>query len=65
MNEAPQQVEVHFIQSTIDPTGMGEPTYPPVFAAMAMPCTAQPVLRSTLFIGVLIDFEISRMIIMP
>ncbi len=35
MNEAPKAIEVHFVENTIDPTGMGEPAYPPVFAALA------------------------------
>jgi isoquinoline 1-oxidoreductase subunit beta len=35
MNEAPKNIDVHFIQNNIDPTGMGEPTYPPVFGALA------------------------------
>jgi isoquinoline 1-oxidoreductase subunit beta len=35
MHEAPKQIDVHFVPSTIDPTGMGEPAYPPVFAALA------------------------------
>jgi isoquinoline 1-oxidoreductase subunit beta len=35
MNEAPKQIDVHFVPSTNDPTGMGEPGYPPVFAALA------------------------------
>jgi isoquinoline 1-oxidoreductase beta subunit len=35
MNEAPRQIDVHFVQNTIDPTGMGEPAYPPVFGALA------------------------------
>lgn len=34
-NEAPKQIEIHFVESTIDPTGMGEPAYPPVYAALA------------------------------
>jgi len=34
-NEAPKKIEVHFIKNTIDPTGMGEPAYPPVYAALA------------------------------
>jgi len=34
-NEAPKQIEVHFVENTIDPTGMGEPAYPPVYAALA------------------------------
>lgn len=35
MNEAPKEIDVHFVQNTIDPTGMGEPAYPPIFAALA------------------------------
>ncbi len=35
MNEAPKEIDVHFVQNNIDPTGMGEPAYPPVFAALA------------------------------
>ena len=34
-NEAPKHIEVHFIQNTLDPSGMGEPAYPPVYAALA------------------------------
>lgn len=34
-NEAPKSIEVHFVENQIDPTGMGEPTYPPVFGALA------------------------------
>jgi len=33
--EAPKSVEVHFVQNEIDPTGLGEPPFPPVFAALA------------------------------
>ena len=35
MSEAPKQIEVHFVKNDIDPTGMGEPAYPPVFGALA------------------------------
>lgn len=35
MNEAPRKIEVHFVKSDIDPTGLGEPPFPPVFGAMA------------------------------
>ncbi len=35
MNEAPKNIEVHFVMNNIDPTGMGEPTFPPVFGALA------------------------------
>ncbi|MDO8966686.1 xanthine dehydrogenase family protein molybdopterin-binding subunit [Algoriphagus sp.] len=33
--EAPKSIEVHFVDSTEDPTGLGEPFFPPVFAALA------------------------------
>lgn len=33
--EAPKKIDVHFVQNTIDPTGLGEPPFPPVFAALA------------------------------
>ncbi len=35
ISEAPKEIEVHFIKSEIDPTGMGEPSGPPVIAALA------------------------------
>jgi isoquinoline 1-oxidoreductase beta subunit len=34
-NEAPKQIQVYFVQNDIDPTGLGEPPFPPVFAAVA------------------------------
>ncbi len=34
-HEAPKNIEVHFVENTENPTGMGEPTYPPVHAALA------------------------------
>jgi isoquinoline 1-oxidoreductase beta subunit len=33
--EAPRKIEVHFVENDIDPTGLGEPPFPPVFAAVA------------------------------
>jgi len=33
--EAPKMIEVHFVDSKEDPTGLGEPFFPPVFAALA------------------------------
>ena len=34
-NEAPKSIDVHFVENDVDPTGMGEPAFPPVFAALA------------------------------
>jgi isoquinoline 1-oxidoreductase beta subunit len=34
-SEVPKKVEVHFVQNDIDPTGLGEPPFPPVFGAVA------------------------------
>lgn len=34
-NEAPKKIEVHFVESNVDPTGLGEPPFPPVFGAVA------------------------------
>ena len=33
--EAPKAIEVHFVKNEQEPTGLGEPLFPPVFAAMA------------------------------
>jgi CO/xanthine dehydrogenase Mo-binding subunit len=35
MQEAPKDIEIHFVENRIDPTGLGEPTFPPVFGALA------------------------------
>ncbi len=35
MGEAPKEIEVHFVQNEIAPTGMGEPPFPPIFGAVA------------------------------
>ena len=35
MQEAPKDIEVHFVKNDIDPTGLGEPTFPPIFPALA------------------------------
>lgn len=34
-SEAPRVIDVHFVKNDIDPTGLGEPAFPPVFAALA------------------------------
>ena len=33
-SEAPKKIEVHFVDNNEDPTGLGEPLFPPVFAAL-------------------------------
>jgi isoquinoline 1-oxidoreductase subunit beta len=33
--ESPQKIEVSFVENDIDPTGLGEPPFPPVFGALA------------------------------
>lgn len=33
--EAPKSIEVHFVPSEVEPTGLGEPFFPPTFAALA------------------------------
>ncbi len=33
--EAPKSIDVHFVENGIDPTGLGEPPFPPVQAAIA------------------------------
>ncbi|GAB3921339.1 xanthine dehydrogenase family protein molybdopterin-binding subunit [Mucilaginibacter myungsuensis] len=33
--EAPKAIEVHFVKSEKDPTGLGEPLFPPMFGALA------------------------------
>ncbi|MFC3881142.1 molybdopterin cofactor-binding domain-containing protein [Algoriphagus namhaensis] len=35
MPEAPKRIDTYFVENTVDPTGLGEPAYPPVFAALA------------------------------
>jgi isoquinoline 1-oxidoreductase subunit beta len=35
LKEAPKKIEVSFVKNDIDPTGLGEPPFPPVFAAVA------------------------------
>lgn len=34
-SEAPKAIDVHFVKNDVDPTGMGEPTFPPTFGALA------------------------------
>lgn len=34
-SEAPKSIEVHFVKNEKDPTGLGEPLFPPIFAAVA------------------------------
>jgi isoquinoline 1-oxidoreductase beta subunit len=35
MGEAPKEIDVHFVQNELNPTGMGEPPFPPIFGAIA------------------------------
>lgn len=35
MNEIPNNIQVNFVQNQVDPTGLGEPPFPPVFPALA------------------------------
>lgn len=35
MSDAPKAIDVHFVQNEIDPTGLGEPPFPPIFGAVA------------------------------
>jgi len=34
-SEAPKEIEVYFVDNQIDPTGLGEPPFPPIMGAMA------------------------------
>jgi len=34
-SEAPKAIDVHFVKNEIDPTGLGEPPFPPTFGALA------------------------------
>lgn len=33
--ESPKKIDVHFVQNNIDPTGLGEPPFPPIFGSLA------------------------------
>lgn len=35
MSEAPKKIDVHFVNNDEDPSGLGEPAFPPVFGALA------------------------------
>lgn len=34
-SEAPKSIDVHFVENEIDPTGLGEPPFPPIMGALA------------------------------
>jgi len=49
--EAPKSIEVHFVKNDKDPTGLGEPLFPPIFTAVAnalYKATAKKILQSTI-----------------
>ena len=33
--EQPRSIDVHFVDNGVDPTGLGEPPFPPIFGALA------------------------------
>lgn len=35
MKEAPKNIDVHFVKNEVDPTGLGEPPFPPIFGALS------------------------------
>jgi len=35
LREAPKHIDIHFVENNEDPTGLGEPLFPPVFAALS------------------------------
>ena len=35
MGDAPENIDVHFVDNGIKPTGLGEPPFPPIFGALA------------------------------
>ena len=35
MREAPKEIETYFVDNGLNPTGLGEPTFPPIFGALA------------------------------
>ena len=35
LREAPKKIDVHFVKNDTDPTGLGEPPFPPIFGAVA------------------------------
>lgn len=39
MSESPKEIDVHFVENDIDPTGLGKPMFPTIFALRPMPCT--------------------------
>ena len=47
MSEAPKEIDVYFVENGIDPTGLGEPAFPPVFGALAMLYTRRQEKGST------------------
>ena len=59
MSEAPDAIDVHFVESTNDPTGLGEPTLPPaggaisnaIYSATGKRLYKQPFVKETDLLG--------------
>ncbi len=34
LREAPKEIDIHFVENQEKPTGLGEPPFPPIFAAL-------------------------------
>lgn len=57
--EAPKEIETHFVDNGIDPTGLGEPSLPPIAAALANALYkatgeriySQPFMKSSKILG--------------
>ena len=46
LREAPKHIDIHFVENNEDPTGLGEPLFPPVFAGLSNALYKATVKRS-------------------